>query len=154
MRPARKFRLCSCPRFVSVAQPASPMGRAIADCTSSGSADSPAPPAHAFRSWHARCEHSPRRRGRRPERTNMHMRLLSATVSRDRYPEADQPAAHPEVAPVLRYFEAATFDEAMPLARAVYAGARHCVCCRRVLARQYDCLGSTLFRDDDPYELA
>jgi len=84
----------------------------------------------------------------------MHMRLLSATVSRDRYPEADQPAAHPEVAPVLRYFEAATFDEAMPLARAVYAGARHCVCCRRVLARQYDCLGSTLFRDDDPYELA
>jgi len=54
----------------------------------------------------------------------------------------------------LRYFEAATFDEAMPLARAVYAGARHCVCCRRVLARQYDCLGSTLFRDDDPYELA
>ena len=50
----------------------------------------------------------------------MHMRLLSATVSRDRYQEAGQPAAHPEVAAVLRYFEAATFDEAMPLARAVY----------------------------------
>jgi len=84
----------------------------------------------------------------------MHMRLLSATVSRDRYQEADQPATQEKVAPALRYFKATTFDEAIPVARAVYAGARDCVRCRRVLARRYDCLGSTLFRDDDPYELA
>ena len=84
----------------------------------------------------------------------MHIGLLTATLPRDLYPEADRTAAHQDVAPALRYFNAATFDEAIPLAHAVYAGARDCLRCRRALSLRFDCLGSTLFRDDDPYELA
>lgn len=41
-------------------------------------------------------------------------------------------------------------------ARAEHAlkGARRCSCCRGVLAHVYDRLGSTLFLDDDPEQLA
>ena len=84
----------------------------------------------------------------------MLMPLFTATLPRDHYHETDEPPVRQEVAPALRYFQAATFDEAKPLARAVYLGARHCVRCRRVLTERFDRLGSTLFRDDDPYELA
>ena len=79
---------------------------------------------------------------------------LSATLRGGHSYEPDEPAARKEVAPALRYFEAATFDEATSLARAVYSGAARCVRCRRVLEQRFDRLGSTLFRDDDPHELA
>jgi hypothetical protein len=79
---------------------------------------------------------------------------LSATLRRAYHYEPDEPAVRPEVASGLRYFEAATLDEARSLARAVYLDARHCARCRRVLEERFDRVGSTLFRDDDPHELA
>lgn len=56
--------------------------------------------------------------------------------------------------PALRYFDAATFDEALPAARTLYASVDHCTRCRRLLAHRFERLGSTLFRDDDPRLLA
>jgi hypothetical protein len=76
---------------------------------------------------------------------------LSATLRRAYSYEPDEPAPHPSG---LRYFEAATFEEARSLALAAYLEARHCVHCCRVIEQRFDRLGSTLFRDDDPYELA
>lgn len=91
--------------------------------------------------------------GPSPPRTKMSV-PLTATLPRAPYHQADEPTARQEVAPALRYLEGATFDEAKFSARAVYLAARQCVRCRRVLAQRFDRLGSTLFRDDDPHELA
>jgi hypothetical protein len=55
---------------------------------------------------------------------------------------------------VLSHFDAVTFDEAKPFARAVYARARACARCSSLLAHRFDRLGSTLFRDEDPRVLA
>jgi hypothetical protein len=79
---------------------------------------------------------------------------LTAVLPLAYYLEPDESPARREVAPALTYFAAATFDEAMRAARAVYLSARHCPRCHRVLAQRFDRLGSALFRDDDPRKLA
>ena len=66
----------------------------------------------------------------------------------------EQPALLRSAAPALKYFEAATFDEAAPLARSLYASADHCPRCRSLLAHRFERLGSSLFRDEDPRSLA
>ena len=43
---------------------------------------------------------------------------------------------------------------ARQLALGVYLEAQHCEHCRRILAERFDRLGSTLFSDDDPRDLA
>jgi hypothetical protein len=67
---------------------------------------------------------------------------------------ADEPSVADCNAPALRHFAVATFEEAAPLARAIYDSAARCPRCRRVLAHLFDRLGSTIFRDDDPRSLA
>ncbi len=57
-------------------------------------------------------------------------------------------------APALRYFDAATIDEATPAARALYTSVEHCPRCHSLLAHRIERLGSTLFHDDDPRLLA
>lgn len=56
-------------------------------------------------------------------------------------------------APALAYFDARSFDDAAPLARALVAAARACPRCRNLLAHRFERLGSTLFRDEDPAQL-
>jgi len=91
--------------------------------------------------------------GPSPPRAKMPMPLSATLRGVHRY-QPDEPAARPEAVPALRHFEAATFEEAKSLACAVYFDARHCARCRRVLEERFDRLGSTLFHDDDPHELA
>lgn len=45
-------------------------------------------------------------------------------------------------------------DDAYRLAEHELAGARHCPCCKTLLAHLTDRLGSVLFADDDPDRLA
>ncbi len=68
--------------------------------------------------------------------------------------DAEQPAAPRSTAPALRYFDAATFAEAAPAARALYASVESCPRCHNLLSHRFERLGSTLFRDDDPRVLA
>src|SRR5712672_2525887 len=91
--------------------------------------------------------------GPSPRRTKIPVPLTAALACAHHH-QADEPDAPQEVAPALRWFDAATFDAARSPARAVYLGARQCARCCRVLAQRFDRLGSTLFRDDDPHELA
>jgi hypothetical protein len=56
--------------------------------------------------------------------------------------------------PALQYFEASTFEEAAPAARALYASVDHCPRCHSLLAHRFERLGSTLFHDEDPRALA
>jgi hypothetical protein len=56
--------------------------------------------------------------------------------------------------PALAYFDAGTFEEALPNARALYTNAERCARCRNLLAHRFDRLGSTLFHDEDPRVLA
>jgi hypothetical protein len=66
----------------------------------------------------------------------------------------DVPAAPRSTAPALKYFAAATFEEAATAARALYASVEACPRCHNLLAHRFERLGSRLFRDDDPRMLA
>ena len=53
----------------------------------------------------------------------------------------------------LEALRAATLNEARQQADQVLAKAKRCQRCRSLLAHVFDCLGSTLFLDDDPHAL-
>jgi hypothetical protein len=53
----------------------------------------------------------------------------------------------------LEALHVATLSEARHRADQVLAKAKRCQCCRTLLAHVFDCLGSTLFLDDDPHAL-
>jgi hypothetical protein len=79
---------------------------------------------------------------------------VSATLRRAYSFQADEGSALSQVAPALRYFDVTTHGAATRLALAAYLDARRCARCRRILAESFERLGSTLFSDDDPRELA
>ena len=79
---------------------------------------------------------------------------LTATLRGAYSYQADEGSAPSQVGSAFRYFDAASFSAARRLALAAYVDAQRCPRCRRVLAERFDRLGSTLFSDDDPRELA
>jgi hypothetical protein len=54
----------------------------------------------------------------------------------------------------LRHFATHTIEDALGQAERELASARRCSCCANALAHLRDRLGSTLFLDDDPEQLA
>jgi hypothetical protein len=54
----------------------------------------------------------------------------------------------------IRLLEATDLEDARSQARRVLDLAERCRCCRGLLAHLFDRLGSTLFLDDDPHQLA
>lgn len=79
---------------------------------------------------------------------------LSGTLRRAYSYQADQGSAPSQVAPALRYLQVPPSGAAMRIAFTVYLEAQQCEHCRCVLAERFDRLGSTLFSDDDPRDLA
>jgi hypothetical protein len=65
-----------------------------------------------------------------------------------------EPAFDEEACPARRYFQGHTHEAALREAEGVLAEARPCRCCRSAVAHLFDRIGSTLFLDDDPVELA
>lgn len=66
-----------------------------------------------------------------------------------------QPAEEPPpgCGKALQALSAASFGEARRRAAQVLANARRCARCSSLLHHVFDCLGSTLFIDDDPHAL-
>jgi len=64
--------------------------------------------------------------------------------------------AVPETAPskAVRLLGVARLADARVQAAHALAGARRCTCCRDMLEHLYERVGSTLFLDDDPEQLA
>lgn len=81
------------------------------------------------------------------------MLAIATSPFAHRLTDAPSPSADSH-APALRYFESASFEEATPPARALYASAEHCPRCRSLLSHRFERLGSALFRDEDPRALA
>jgi hypothetical protein len=81
-------------------------------------------------------------------------RLAADPLLRTHLPADDQPVTARSSEPALAYFEAASFDEAMASARALYRNAKRCRRCANLLGHRFERLGSHLFRDDDPRMLA
>jgi len=84
----------------------------------------------------------------------MHVPLSAALRRAYSYEAGDEGEALSQVTPALRCLDAPRLGVAKRLALAAYQDALHCERCRRVLAERFDRLGSTLFSDDDPRELA
>jgi len=59
----------------------------------------------------------------------------------------------PQRGKALEALRVATLGEARRRADHVLAKAKRCQSCRTLLAHVFDCLGSTLFMDDDPHVL-
>ena len=54
----------------------------------------------------------------------------------------------------LRCLDSTSLDEARPSAVSELRAAERCECCKRVLSQLHERVGSTLFRDADPAQLA
>ena len=59
-----------------------------------------------------------------------------------------------EEPPARRWFGGHTLEDAVRQARIELASARACPCCATLLAHVHERIGSTLFLDDDPVQLA
>jgi hypothetical protein len=66
-------------------------------------------------------------------------------------PKCDVPM--PRCLKALNFLSAASLAQARHRARQVLSRAKDCQRCRTLLDRVFDCLGSTLFIDDDPHVL-
>jgi hypothetical protein len=78
----------------------------------------------------------------------------SATLRRAYCYEMDEDSTPSQAFPAVRYFDVVSLRDAWRPAFDAYLEGQRCRRCHRVLAERFERLGSTLFSDDDPRELA